>query len=374
MGAAPPSAGDAMKPTAHAALVQAVQTNCHIADARHATELSLCTYLLQMREFYRWEQGQPFGAVLPRAEVGRWIAEREALWDGLEAVDYQPLSLGDGSAPVEPFDVARINARLQDSGLLYGAGLGPAGRPVFFLADLHGQALRQGLHVATAGREWARGLLAPPAVLADEHGAAQIVLRREAIARWGWERFEAFQLRPSAERPFAAAVQAYGLDRDFEAALPRFVDEQTEAALLHELGEYTVGQQLGPAWQALRGSLPSRRAELYLRALRDLLADMEVTLPTLLQRASNASLHVWFAAFDGVRAQLFPGVREAYAAWREGDEGAAMLRACQVGRGHFEALARRLLQRHAQGGSEAAAQLESMLTDDAAICRGGLAG
>jgi hypothetical protein len=245
---------------------------------------------------------------------------------------------------------------------------------VFFLAELHGHALRQGLPVATAGREWARGLLAPPAALADEHGAAQIVLRREAIARWGWERFEAFQLRPAADQPFAAAVQAYGLDRDFEAALPRFVDEQTEAALLHELGEYAVGQRLGPAWQALRHALPSRRAELYLRGLRDLLADLEVTLPTLLQQGADASLHVWFAAFDGLRAQLFPGLREAYATWRDGDGGAALLRACHLGRGHFDVLAQRLLQRHAQGGSHTAAQLEAMLADDAAVCRGAPAG
>ena len=36
-----------------AALVQAVQTNCDIADARHARDVSLCTYLLGMREFFR---------------------------------------------------------------------------------------------------------------------------------------------------------------------------------------------------------------------------------------------------------------------------------------------------------------------------------
>jgi hypothetical protein len=372
--ATPPPPGKSMNAAARDALVQAVQANCHIADARHATELSLCTYLLQMREFFRWEQGRPFGAALPRAEVGRWIAARESLWAALEAEDYRPLPLEDGGAPAAPFDAAQVNARLQGSGLLYGAGLGAGGRPVFFLAELHGHALRQGLPVATAGREWARGLLAPPAVLADEHGAAQIVLRREAIARWGWERFEAFQLRPSADRPFAAAVQAYGLDGDFDAALPRFVDEQAEAALLHELGEYAVGQRLGPAWQALRDALPSRRAELYLRALRDLLADLEVTLPALLERGASASMHVWFAAFDGLRAQLFPGLREAYAGWRDGDGGAALQHACRSGHRHFEALARRLLQRHAQGGSAAATHLEAMLTADAAVCRAGPGG
>ena len=49
-----------------AALARAVQTNCHIADARHATDLSLCIYLLQMREFYRWEHGLAFDATLNR--------------------------------------------------------------------------------------------------------------------------------------------------------------------------------------------------------------------------------------------------------------------------------------------------------------------
>ena len=34
--------------------IEAVQRNCHIADARHAREMTLCTYLLEMREFFRW--------------------------------------------------------------------------------------------------------------------------------------------------------------------------------------------------------------------------------------------------------------------------------------------------------------------------------
>ncbi|HSP01523.1 MAG TPA: hypothetical protein VLN90_08695, partial [Thioalkalivibrio sp.] len=35
-------------------LRQSVQRNCDIADARHAGNDTLCTYLLKMREFYRW--------------------------------------------------------------------------------------------------------------------------------------------------------------------------------------------------------------------------------------------------------------------------------------------------------------------------------
>ena len=39
-----------MTPAALGSLVRAVQTNCHIADARGAADLTLCIYLLQMRE------------------------------------------------------------------------------------------------------------------------------------------------------------------------------------------------------------------------------------------------------------------------------------------------------------------------------------
>ena len=352
------------------ALVEAVQANCDIADARHAGELTLCTYLLQLREFFRWQQGRPLGAALARAEVGNWIASREALWDRLQADTYRPLPIDERGPPVDPFDTVAINARLHDTGLLYGAGLADGARPVFFLAELHGRAQRDGLPVAVAGRELARGLLAPPAALADEYGAAQIVLRRESLARWGWERFEAFTLRPAADSAFAAAVRAYGLDGDLHAALPRFGDDQAEAALLHELGEYRVGQRLGPAWAALRQALPTRRGELLARALRDLLADVEVTLPTLLERGAEPSLHVWFAAFDGLREQLHPALREAYAAWRRGDGGAALRAACTAGRGHFERLAQRALECHAAGGADAGPAVEALLGADAAVCRG----
>ena len=105
-------------------------------------------------------------------------------------------------------------------------------------------------------------------------------------------------------------------------------------------------------------------------SLRDLLADVEVTLPTLLERGAEPSLHVWFAAFDGLREQLHPALREAYAAWRRGDGGAALRAACTAGRGHFERLAQRALECHAAGGADAGPAVEALLGADAAVCRG----
>ncbi len=362
-GAAPAGAGAG-------ALVKAVQDNCHIADARHAADLPLCTYLLQMREFYRWEQGLPFGAVLSRPDVGAWIAGREAWWADVEAHDYQRLPLDGVPGGCDPFDVRTVNDRLRGCGLLYGAGLVGPDRPVFFLADLHGRTRREGLDVDSGGRERARGLIAPPAALGHDGAQPYIVLRRESLARWCWEKFETFSLRRPEGSPFHAVVQAYGLDRDFEAALPRWLDEQGEAVVLHEIGEHRVGLRLGPAWSDLRMALPTRRGDLHARAVRDHLADLGTTLPTLLERAAEPLVHVWFAGFDGVREALFPSLKTAYADWRGGDGGQALRHAAARGAAHFMRLAEQALALHAEHGADAGSAVEQLLTSPSAVCLG----
>ena len=355
-----------MSPAALPPLLAAVQTNCDITDARFAADLPLCIYLLQMREFHRWERGLPFGAALARDAVGAWIADREALWSALEDQPFVPLPCGPGGA-LDPFDVDAVNDCLRPAGLLYGAGLAAAERPLFFLAEEHGRTLREGLQVLTAGRELARGLLAPPAALGRAGAAPAIVLRRESLARWCWEKFEAWSLRRPEGSAFHAAVQAYGLDRDFHAALPRWLDEQSEVMVLHELGEFRAGRWLDPHWAALRLALPTRRADLYARAVRDHLADFGVTLPTLLDRRADASIHVWFANYDGVRELLFPSLADAYAQWRLGDGGSALRRAIAGGHAHFSRLAQQALDHHASDG---AAAVERLLTSAAAVYPG----
>jgi hypothetical protein len=339
-------------------LVAAVQTNCHIADARHAADLTLCIYLLQMREFHRWERGLPFGAALSR--------------DAVPVPQPEPLPEGPGTAvaTLDPFDVAAINACLRPRGLLYGAGHVGAERPVFFLAELHGTDLREGLEVLTAGRELARGLAAPPAVLDHAGDAPAIVLRRESMARWCWEKYEAWSLRRAEGSAFQAAAQAYGLDRDFEAALPRWLDEQSEVMVLHELGEAQAGRWLDPAWSVLRLALPTRRADLYVRAVRDHLADFGVTLPALLERGAQASIHAWFASYDGVRELLCPRLSQAYAQWRAGDGGTALRQAMARGHAHFSRLAQQVLACHEREAAAAGAAIERLLTAPEAVCPG----
>ncbi len=313
---------------AFAPILAAVQANCHLSDARHAQDLSLCNYLLAMREYYRWEHDLPFDAVPPRAEVARWIAEREALWEGLAAASWSPLPLPSGEA--DPFDVEAVNAELVPAGLVYGAGRGRFGKPHFFLARLAGRDSREGVAVLEAGCEYARDLDAAPAFLQG----GTIVLRREAFQRWLWLTAEAWDLR-AAEGSLAAALEAYGYAGERATALSRMAEAERETLILHELGEVAAGRLLGEAWESLMARAGDRRLEITARAVRDLLADTLVTLPRLLEREAVASLHFWFATFSGLRRELFPRLVAARDAWHAGAGLQAIREAVEAGRGHW---------------------------------------
>ena len=228
------------------------------------------------------------------------------------------------------------------------------------------QARSDGLVLQVCGRELARGLFAPPAALL---GGRTIVLRRESLARWLWEKFEAFSLR-HAEGPFKALVDHYGLHdaAAFVAALPRLVDALSDTLVLHELGEHRAGQSLEPGWAAMRLALAQRRTDLLVRAVRDQLADLEVTLPALLERGDAPGIHFWFANYEGHRERLFPTLVGAYSAWRGGDEGLALRRAARSGAQHFRRLAAQMLALHCQQGDAAEAAIERLLSAAASVC------
>jgi hypothetical protein len=318
-------------------LVQSVQRNCHIADARHAREMTLCNYLLEMREFYRWEHELPLARALPRLELGSWIAEREALWDGLQADVLEPLRLGERS--YDAFEVDAINAALVPQGLVYGGGYGRFGKPHFFLAQLERHEQRQGLRLFVSGCEYARDISAPPASLLD--GA--VFLRRDALRRWLWEKVEVWGVR-KAEGALKSALECYGFVADAEAGLARMAAQEAETLILHELGEAMVEPLLGAAWRDLIASFKGRRAEILARAVRDNLADCLSTLPSLIERDAACSIHFYFANFEGVRAKLFPLLDRAYRSWREAGSLVPLREVAQAGSAHWQEAALRLLR------------------------------
>ncbi len=316
-----------------------VQRNCHISDALHARNYTLCTYLLKMREFYRWERGYPFNVSLPKGELGDWITQREALWEQLEADGFQSLRLGQNE--IDPFETAAINRTLTAQGLVYSGGYGSYAAPHFFLAELLRAEQRDGLPVLIAGREHARDMTAPPAMLLD----GTLFIRRESMRRMLWEKIEEWRWKKHQDA-MARAMAYYAFDADFEQALEQMTDNEVESALLHEVGEWRAEQSLGEDWPALLRTVSGTRGELVARAVRDHLADSISTLPTLLERENEAGLHFYFANLRGMRRELFPELTEAYQRWVEGEPLQALRLQVERGAQRWQETAHHLIGRH----------------------------
>lgn len=319
--------------------IEAVQHNCHIADARHARDMTMCNYLLEMREFFRWEQGIAPGAALPpRGEIAAWLSAREALWDRLGEHDFVTVPVE--GVEKDAFAVEAINAVLKERGLLYGAGIGRFGKSHFFLGECVSDDAREGVRIVTCGREYARDLSAIPAVLYGE----VIVLRQEALHQWLWGKIEAWQTK-RADNAMKTALECLGYDvgSSDSASFERMAAAVSELLVLHELGEQAASHHLGHDWERMLAAVPNKHTEILARAIRDNLADCLVTLPVLLERGAYGLLHFWFANFDGMRRALFPGIDTAYRAWREDNQVANLDLILGAGRDHWYKVGRQLL-------------------------------
>lgn len=317
-------------------LVGAVQHNCDISDSRHAGDYGLCTFLLRMREYYRWEMELPFARALRKEDLGEWLDGREAQWSRIEEEPFVQLPLGDGE--IGPFDAARANRALVPQGFVYGAGYGRHAKPVFFLGRLRSVEERAGLRIVVSSCEYARELSAPPAMLQGR----TVFVRRESVRRYLWEKLEEWRWRKLDESK-SLALAGCDFETDTEAALERLADRATEAMILHEVGEAMAGDLLGGEWSEWTHALARTPAEPLARAVRDLLADCLSTLPGLVERGDLATLHFYFATFDAPRRDLFPELPEAYRrAVRDGDLD-ALRRVAAEGRERWLEAARGLL-------------------------------
>jgi hypothetical protein len=319
-------------------LASVVQRNCDISDARHAGDYGMCTFLLKMREYYRWENELPFARSLPRDELGEWLKTREQAWGGMEADAFAPLPLERGA--LDPFDAAAANRELLPQGCVYGAGYGRMGKPVFFLGELLRVEERAGLTIRISSCEYARELAAPPAMLQGR----TIFVRLESVRRYLWEKIEEWQWRKQGGA-MARVLASYDFLADPESALARMAGNEMESMILHEIGEATAGELLGGAWDEMILSVAGTPAEIEARAVRDLLADCLQTLPALIERANLPALHFHFATFDAPRRQLFPQALQAYEDYARSGAPDRLWRAVREGEERFLAEARALLSR-----------------------------
>lgn len=320
------------------ALIEAVQRNCHITDARHARSMTMCIYLLEMQHYYRWENEIPYAASLPKSELGAWLAERERFWNDLEELPYSTLPVGE---EIDPFDSESVNRLIVPEGYIYSAGYGRFKRPHFFLGKLLKKETRGKYTVLVSGCEYARDLVAPPAALLN----GTIFLRREAVRHMVWEKHEEWKWM---RRNDPSEFDPYGMksESDLDAATER----ECEAVILHELGEGMAGELFGKGWEAMLSDASSVKTEIVIRAVRDLLADCLSTLPELMALGEERALHFYFGNLTGMRSELFPSLVSAYRKWCASGDRDFMDDAVKMGSEHWLRVGKNLLERYGREG------------------------
>ena len=332
----------------------AVRTNCHISDARHATDYTLCVYLLKMREYYRWENDLPFSSSLPHQELTSWLSAREELWETVAGKPFESIPVSNQQC--DPFDADTINHQLNDLGYVYSSGIGSNMRAHFFMGTLDEQRQYDGYTLYISGKEFARDLTAPPAMSLNN----TIFIRRESLQRMLWEKVEEWRWN----RPVNAmrnAINCYSFDTMPEQALEEMTNNEIRSVMLHEIGEVMVGNELGSDWEKLLTAVPHSKAELLLRAVRDHAADALSTLPGLLNDDIPASLHFYIANLSNLRKSLFPSLVSAYETWVRSGSVTDLHKAANSAHKHWLSLAQDILELYRRLGSDCQDEINTLV-------------
>lgn len=337
-------------------LTSNVQLNCHISDARHAGNYTLCVYLLKMREFYRWEHQYSFSEKLPRDDIGAWLAKRESLWQDVEEENYHLLNIANNE--YDPFDSKNINQSLVSTNLVYSGGYGIKNKPHFFLGALENSKHINDYTIYISGREYARDLTSPPAMSHDK----TIYIRRESFKRLIWEHTDTWRWN-KPENAMARAIRCYDFDNDLDAALTRMTDNELDAAILHEIGEIQAGEMLA-GWHEMMSDISFTRAEIMARAVRDHYADTLHTLPTLINSNNQASIHFYFANLTNMRKHIFPSLMKAYEKWCENSDIRAIEKTAALSLDHWKSIAEQMLALHQQDASQCSVKIETLVDDN----------
>jgi len=310
-----PDASTQFSDDASLAICKQVQHNCAISDAIYAREYTLCVYLLRMREFYRWQNAIPLGKHLSLNDVGDWVSETEQYWDEIEEQPYLPIQPGEGVC--DPFDCERVNSHLSANTpdgrtpLFYSAGLGRRGQPHFLLAEAERRSAAGGVQLYVCTHELARDINAPVAMTRG----SVVVVSLNGLQRLLWELYEEWSFHRH-DGPMSRLSDHYGWNDGFgdAANLEAASTELLDVLVAHECGEVMAGKVLPDNWPAMmesaisvNGSTPnpvSVSNELYLRAVRDNLADSLQTWPAIVDRGESVSLDFWLASLGPIRRQL----------------------------------------------------------------------
>lgn len=298
--------------------IQDVQHNCDISDARDHGIYSMCTMVLKLRNLYKWEQElEPWEEPEP-ADLLDWIDAKENYWAAIAREPYRLLSAS--GKTMEPLDLEEINSTLGQEKMHYGGGYGRSMKTVFFLADKVEERRDAGCSIVILGREWAREMASPFAMVQD----GLIIIRKNALQSFFWDQIQ--EVRSSCRTSLQRALQSYGVVKDgkvdrkrLREVLDDIVEQEMNLFIYHEIGEVLQTTFPSSALRDIIDHFPGTIMEFVGRTVKDILADTHPYGPLayVVREKRDSSLGFYLTFLDGLREKLFPEIGDA---WRSFDD------------------------------------------------------
>lgn len=284
-----------------------IRTNCSISEATQSGFYSLCGLFLRLKDKFNWEQNTPPWNPTDKDRLLKWIDRKEAQWLDCRDSPFVPIMIA--NQIYDCLDSRGINRHLIPAGLYYGAGYGPGLKPTFFLGEIKEDRLVQGYRVIILDHELACDLFLTPA----QRQGKTIVLRLEPLRFFLWAKIQ--ETEHLEREATAMALAYYGWDPLLppDSQLEPIITTEGESILFHEVGEALDRSFPGALWKKLLLAFPASRIELYLRTLKDLLADThpQGTLGHIIRCQKIGSLGFYLSNVKGLRGSLFPEILPA---------------------------------------------------------------
>ncbi len=300
-------------PSQYNELIQDIQHNCNISDARDHGIYSMCTMVLRLRNLYKWEKEiQPWEEP-ESADLLDWIEDKENYWATIAAEPFRNLSTG--GQELTPEDIGPVNCYLNGRQVIYGAGYGRSLKAIFFLAAKLEERRVENCPVFILGHELAKEMSSPFAMLQD----GVIIIRKDPLRFFLWDHIQ--ELRSTCRPSFHHALQSHGvlkngqLDQELlKERLDVMVEEEMNLFIYHEVGEMLQTTLDSATLQRVIGRFPGSIFELVCRAVKDTLADTHPQGPLayIIRERRESSLSLYLGFIDGLRKQLIPEIVDCW--------------------------------------------------------------
>jgi len=294
-------------------LVDKIQFNCDISDARDHGIYSICILVLRLRGLYKWENGIDPWDEPETADVLDWIDTRENYWQTLLDKEFVPIELNGNR--YDPFDVEEVNKLLYSDNIYYGAGFGQSMKSIFFLGSILEERQVNGCRVVILGQESARELAGPFAM----RQGSDIIIRREQLKHFLGGQLQ--EILPSAKEVMSKVLAKYSnnsrschLEKEtLKHHLSTIVDQEIPIFIHHEIGEMQETPLDRKVFQTIVSDFPDSLIEFLCRAVKDILADThpDGMLGFIIGEKRELSLGFYLSFLNGIRRTLFPEIAGA---------------------------------------------------------------